>query len=61
MNSTADLRLDDAKKHVQGAVCALGEIVVNKCQGHDDLTPEYRSIVSRSFQDLLDIQRKLDP
>lgn len=53
VQTTADAHLEDAANHVQAAVAALSEIVVEQCSGHDEWEPQFRKDIFEAFHQLL--------
>lgn len=59
VRTTADEKLDEARKHIYQAVLALNEIVILECYGHDDFDQDTKDKVRESFQNLLKIRQEL--
>lgn len=57
--TTADERLKAAKRSLQETIASLSDIVVQKCWGHDEYTPEYRQTLNETFRDLLEVQERI--
>jgi hypothetical protein len=59
VKTTADQHLEIARDAVEEAIRELTEIVVHECSGHNDFTPEYRTALENTFQQLLQIRKAL--
>jgi hypothetical protein len=59
VTTTADEKLKSARDHVEGAIAALSEIVVDQCWGHDDFNGEFAKQIEESFDLLRQIRKKL--
>ncbi len=60
MTTIADEKLYEAETHIQIAIDALSQIVVHKCQGHDDYNAEHQAKIQDVFIKLLAIRAELE-
>lgn len=60
VRTTADERLDEAKKRIDEAYDALHDIVVEKCSGHDDFRDDFKRTLKEVFVSLQQIKFSLD-
>ena len=56
VESSADERIDFAKRELRSAIVALGDVVVD---GHDGYAPEYIEKLDRAFGLLLEARKLL--
>ncbi len=61
VTTTADERLDDAKRGIREAVLSLNEILVGECWGHDQWNEEYRAKMREAYAALLRLRDQLGP
>jgi hypothetical protein len=59
VSTAADEYRDDARSHIDRAVQALAKIVVDRCWGADDLTPEVRVSLAALMGRLVEIREAL--
>jgi len=59
VHTTADERLAEARDHLNQAITALAEIVVNQCSGHDSWNAGFRSKMRKSLADLINVREEI--
>lgn len=58
--SEADDNLKNARLELRCVVKLLGRLVIHQCTGYDSFNPEFKSFLTKSFVQLLEINEKLD-
>lgn len=60
VRTTADDRLDKASDCMGDAIKALGDIVIEKCWGHDEYRQEYEDTIRSVYIQLVELRAKLN-
>lgn len=59
VTSAADEHLSEAKDKLRDALQHLSSIVVDRCNGYDDFSEDYRDTIRESFAKLIAIRDEL--
>lgn len=59
VDTTADEKRDEVKKHVEQSLSLLKEIIVDEVWGYDDFSSDYKELLDECMAYLLKVKRRL--
>lgn len=59
VRTTADEKIEDASRNVQAALNYLNEVVVERCEGHEEYKLEYKKRLARAHALLVEARDEL--
>ena len=59
VRTVADERLAEARDHLNQAIKALADIVVNQCSGYDEWNAEFQSKMRESLAELINVREEI--